>query len=527
MKQKGLGRGLDAIFGTENIAAKVTPMSHMAQIPIGQIVPNPSQPRTSFDEEALRELSDSIRQLGIIQPITVRRDGTDRYIIISGERRWRASRMAGLETLPAYVREADDENLHAMALVENIQRQDLNAIEIALGMQRLIDECGLTQEQMADKVGKKRSTVSNYMRLLTLPDEVQLALKEGLISMGHAKALAALPRQMQVKALKKCLRGGLSVRQTEELARKAAQTPAPVPAPEEEEYPESYSRLVEQLVDVQVNLDNLAFFVVSGVFGHRFLCRLVGCFFLAHGLFEHAAVDYHCALRHIVLYYVESYYGVVEVHVFVEAVHLVEFSGVNPEFYGCRIFQLESFALLECNVLDAYTLQICQVVVGQLFEQHLRVRLHYAVIATIPNAVAAARGIDEIEIVVAVVYDVSVECGCVQMFDFGGFVAEYNVESLAFRCLLCFRCLFLFRSGLPGVCYCRRFIFAWLVAPEFAFRRYSAVGIDYHAFLYEHWCLETVILCHICDVAFYLNHFTSACGIEVAYRITCFHICMF
>ena len=247
MKQKGLGRGLDAIFGTENIAAKVTPMSHMAQIPIGQIVPNPSQPRTSFDEEALRELSDSIRQLGIIQPITVRRDGTDRYIIISGERRWRASRMAGLETLPAYVREADDENLHAMALVENIQRQDLNAIEIALGMQRLIDECGLTQEQMADKVGKKRSTVSNYMRLLTLPDEVQLALKEGLISMGHAKALAALPRQMQVKALKKCLRGGLSVRQTEELARKAAQTPAPVPAPEEEEYPESYSRLVEQL----------------------------------------------------------------------------------------------------------------------------------------------------------------------------------------------------------------------------------------------------------------------------------------
>ena len=247
MKQKGLGRGLDAIFGTENIAAKVTPMSHMAQIPIGQIVPNPSQPRTSFDEEALRELADSIRQLGIIQPITVRRDGTDRYIIISGERRWRASRMAGLETLPAYVREADDENLHAMALVENIQRQDLNAIEIALGMQRLIDECGLTQEQMADKVGKKRSTVSNYMRLLTLPDEVQLALKEGLISMGHAKALAALPRQMQVKALKKCLRGGLSVRQTEELARKAAQAPAPATAPEEEEYPESYSRLVEQL----------------------------------------------------------------------------------------------------------------------------------------------------------------------------------------------------------------------------------------------------------------------------------------
>ena len=247
MKQKGLGRGLDAIFGTENVAVKVAPMSHMAQIEIDKIEPNPSQPRTAFDEEALRELADSIRQLGIIQPITVRRTADDRYLIISGERRWRASRMAGLETLPAYVREADDESLHAMALVENIQRQDLNAIEIALGMQRLIDECGLTQEQMADRVGKKRSTVSNYMRLLSLPDEVQLALKEGLITMGHAKALAALPPQMQVKALKKCLRGGLSVRQTEELARKAAQPAPETRAAEEEEYPESYSRLVEQL----------------------------------------------------------------------------------------------------------------------------------------------------------------------------------------------------------------------------------------------------------------------------------------
>lgn len=247
MKQKGLGRGLDAIFGTENIAAKVTPMSHMAQIPIGQIVPNPSQPRTSFDEEALRELSDSIRQLGIIQPITVRRDGTDRYIIISGERRWRASRMAGLETLPAYVREADDENLHAMALVENIQRQDLNAIEIALGMQRLIDECHLTQDALSEKVGKKRSSVSNYLRLLKLPDEVQLALKEGLISMGHAKAIAGAPAEQQLRVLKRCVKKGLSVRQAEELVRMLSETPAQPAQPEEEEYPESYSRLVELL----------------------------------------------------------------------------------------------------------------------------------------------------------------------------------------------------------------------------------------------------------------------------------------
>ena len=246
MKQKGLGRGLDAIFGTDKVSVKATPMNQMAQIAISQIIPNPTQPRTQFDNEALQELASSIRELGIIQPITVKRDG-ERYIIISGERRWRASQMVGMETLPAYIREADDENLHAMALVENIQRQDLNAIEIALSMQRLIEECGLTQEAMADKVGKKRSTVSNYMRLLSLPAEVQLALKEGLITMGHAKAIAGIDAERQVWALKRCLKKALSVRQTEELARKIAQNKSVEAATEEEEYPESYSRLVEQL----------------------------------------------------------------------------------------------------------------------------------------------------------------------------------------------------------------------------------------------------------------------------------------
>ena len=245
MKQKGLGRGLDAIFGTDKVSVKATPMNQMAQIAISQIIPNPTQPRTQFDNEALQELASSIRELGIIQPITVKRDG-ERYIIISGERRWRASQMVGMETLPAYIREADDENLHAMALVENIQRQDLNAIEIALSMQRLIEECGLTQEAMADKVGKKRSTVSNYMRLLSLPAEVQLALKEGLITMGHAKAIAGIDAERQVWALKRCLKKALSVRQTEELARKIAQNKS-MEAVSEEEYPESYSRLVEQL----------------------------------------------------------------------------------------------------------------------------------------------------------------------------------------------------------------------------------------------------------------------------------------
>ena len=248
MKQKGLGRGLDAIFGSDKPSAILKPMSEMAEIAIAEIVPNPSQPRTRFDEEALDELADSIRQLGVIQPVAVRRRNAEgKYVIISGERRWRAARLAGLQTLPAYVREVDDENLHAMALVENIQRQDLNAIEIALGMQRLIDECHLTQDALSEKVGKKRSTVSNYMRLLKLPDEVQLALKEGLISMGHAKAIAGAVPEKQLWLLKRCIRKGLSVRQAEELARQLAESaeqPAPV---EEEEYPESYSRLVEAL----------------------------------------------------------------------------------------------------------------------------------------------------------------------------------------------------------------------------------------------------------------------------------------
>ena len=245
MKQKGLGRGLDAIFGTDKVSVKATPMNQMAEIAISAIIPNPTQPRTQFDDEALQELASSIRQLGVIQPITVKKQG-EQYIIISGERRWRASQIVGLETLPAYIREADDENLHAMALVENIQRQDLNAIEIALGMQRLIDECGLTQEAMAEKVGKKRSTVSNYMRLLNLPNEVQLALKEGLITMGHAKAIAGIDAEQQLWALKRCLKKALSVRQMEELARKLAEQSASEPTIEEE-YPESYSRLVEQL----------------------------------------------------------------------------------------------------------------------------------------------------------------------------------------------------------------------------------------------------------------------------------------
>jgi ParB family chromosome partitioning protein len=221
-------------------------MSEMAEVAIADIEPNPLQPRRTFDEEALQELAASISQLGVIQPITLRRRADGKYTIISGERRWRASQIAGLEHLPAYIREVDDENLHAMALVENIQRQDLNAIEIALGMQRLIEECGLTQEAMADKVGKKRSTVTNYLRLLSLPSEVQLALKEGLVTAGHAKAIAGMDPSEQIKALKKCIKRGLSVRQMEQMARKLNER-AETTLLEDEEYPESYASLIDEL----------------------------------------------------------------------------------------------------------------------------------------------------------------------------------------------------------------------------------------------------------------------------------------
>ena len=248
MKQKGLGRGLDALFGSDKIEVKSKPMAEMTEIKLSEIIPNPTQPRTEFDEESLEELAESIRQLGLIQPITVKRDG-EKYIIISGERRWRASQKAGLETIPAYIREVDDTTLHAMALVENIQREDLNAIEISLGMQRLVDECGLTQEALAERLGKKRSTVANYLRLLNLPEEIQFAIKGEIISMGHAKALVAVEsKAKQLSLLKRCIKSNLSVRQLEELVRNTSEKKAKVTAPiADEEYPESYTRLVEQL----------------------------------------------------------------------------------------------------------------------------------------------------------------------------------------------------------------------------------------------------------------------------------------
>jgi ParB family chromosome partitioning protein len=250
IKQKGLGRGLDAIFESESLTGPkaARPMEAAGEIAVALISPNPRQPRTLFDEQALEELADSIRVLGVIQPVTVKREDEGRYTIISGERRWRAAQMAGLETVPVYVREADDQTLHEMALVENIQRQDLNAMEVAISLQRLMDECALTQDRLSERVGKKRSTIANYLRLLRLPAEVQLAVKEGFISMGHAKAIASAPEAAQLPLLKKAIKKGLSVRQLEEAA---AATPATKTAtPRDEEFPESYSRLVELLEGV-------------------------------------------------------------------------------------------------------------------------------------------------------------------------------------------------------------------------------------------------------------------------------------
>ena len=248
MKQKGLGRGLSAILEMEQYVEELPAVSRMEEIDIESIIPNPKQPRTIFDDDALEELADSIATLGLIQPITVRKEEGGKYIIISGERRWRASKLAGRKTIAAYIREADDKELHEMALVENIQRQDLNAMEIAISLQRLIDECGVTQETVAQRVGKKRSTVANYLRLISMCPEVQAALKAGLISMGHAKAIAAAPEEAQPSVVKKVIKKELSVRATEQLVKKLTEgKSASTEATTEEEFPEIYTRIVEQL----------------------------------------------------------------------------------------------------------------------------------------------------------------------------------------------------------------------------------------------------------------------------------------
>ena len=254
MKQKGLGRGLDAIFGSEHLDARLKPMTEMAEISVSAIFPNPTQPRTEFDEEALEELADSIRTLGVIQPITVKRTDDGRYLIISGERRWRAARKAGLESLPAYIREVDDENLHAMALVENIQREDLNAIEIALAYEHLLTNTGMTQEKVSERVGKSRTAISNYLRLLKLPAQVQMALQNKEIDMGHARALLAIDSpSLQVKLFKEIQKNGYSVRKVEEMVQKLKNGEDIVSGKKKiasnQQMPEEFSTLKQHLSD--------------------------------------------------------------------------------------------------------------------------------------------------------------------------------------------------------------------------------------------------------------------------------------
>lgn len=230
-KKRVLGRGLSALLdNTEPLEKKVTSKieeetvghvaGQIAMLKIGQIEANPMQPRTHFDEDGLSELAQSIVEMGIIQPITVRKVSTNKYQLISGERRFRASQIAGLEEIPSYIRTANDQELLEMALVENIQRENLDPMEIAISYQRLIDECDLTQEGLSERVGKNRSTVTNYLRLLKLPGEVQVGLIEKKISMGHARALVnAGDEKNQIRLFRNILSQGLSVRKVEELVR--------------------------------------------------------------------------------------------------------------------------------------------------------------------------------------------------------------------------------------------------------------------------------------------------------------------
>ena len=218
MKRSALGKGLDSLISMDDI--QTSGSSLINEIPIDQIVPNPDQPRQNFDEEALKELAASIRELGIIQPLTLRIADGGTYQIISGERRYRAAMMAKLTSVPAYIRTANDSEVTEMALIENIQREDLDAIEIALTFRKLIDQYNLTQERLSQRIGKKRATIANFLRLLKLPAEVQLGLHSHVVDMGHARALLSLDDpKLQLKLYNETIKKDLSVRQVEQRAK--------------------------------------------------------------------------------------------------------------------------------------------------------------------------------------------------------------------------------------------------------------------------------------------------------------------
>ena len=219
-KTNALGRGLDALISTESVNTQGS--STINEVPIDQIEANPNQPRQEFDQTALEELANSIKQIGIIQPVTLRQIDDNKFQIIAGERRWRASQLAGLQSLPAYIRTIKDENVMEMALVENIQREDLNAIEIALAYEHLLERSqDMTQEKVAEKVGKSRTAVTNYLRLLKLPAPVQMALQKKELDMGHARALLSIDSpSIQLKLFRQTVEKGYSVRKVEELCKR-------------------------------------------------------------------------------------------------------------------------------------------------------------------------------------------------------------------------------------------------------------------------------------------------------------------
>jgi ParB family transcriptional regulator, chromosome partitioning protein len=247
-KKSGLGRGLGALIEMETVTTSGS--SSISEVDITKIQANPDQPRTYFDEEALQELATSIKEVGIIQPITLRQVSSDTYQIIAGERRYRASKIAGLTKIPAYVKTVDDEAVMEMALVENIQREDLNAIEIALSYQKLIEISGYTQETMSERVGKKRSTIANYLRLLKLPAEIQLGITNKKIDMGHARALVTIAdATVMLQLYEKIVKESLSVRKVEELV-KALDDTKQAPASKtniQHRLPEEYVALSERL----------------------------------------------------------------------------------------------------------------------------------------------------------------------------------------------------------------------------------------------------------------------------------------
>ena len=233
-KKSALGKGLSALLEnsstditTNNSSTNQQLLSNISRIPLNQIETNPFQPRTHFKKEALIELSHSIKEHGIIQPITVRKIGNNRFQIISGERRFKASEIAGLNEIPVYIRLADDQSMLEMAIIENVQRSDLNAIEIGLSYKRLIDECDISQNELSNRIGKNRSTIANFIRILKLPEEIQIGIRDNLITMGHARALLSFENETEMlKAYQEILKNKLSVRNTEKLgAIKKAKTP--------------------------------------------------------------------------------------------------------------------------------------------------------------------------------------------------------------------------------------------------------------------------------------------------------------